>query len=312
MKKIISFILMLTPYLLLAQEKKPTIMILPSDYWCVARYYTTTYQDDGRTVRVSDYRRAFQEDPEIGSVIAAIGEKMTDLGYSLKDAEQELKNLEQREIEDDATTSKTGSSIAESPLDKLKRKTRSDIIIQIGWQITNETGGIVVNSTIEAFDAYTSKRVATATGFSKATQDNIQKAIVKGISSQIKAFDKQLTKYFSGLRKTGREIILTVRRWDSWDKDLESEFTGEDLLDIIQNWLTQNTVGGNFNLSDATENFVLFEQVRIPLTNDKGVAVDARAFATDLRKYLQKSPYNITAKVLTRGLGEAIVILGEK
>ena len=52
--------------------------------------------------------------------------------------------------------------------------------------------------------------------------------------------------------------------------------------------------------------------MRISLLNDKGTAVHARAFATRLRKYLQQPPFNITSKVMVRGLGEAIVVLGEK
>ena len=76
--------------------------------------------------------------------------------------------------------------------------------------------------------------------------------------------------------------------------------------------MRDNTVKAAFNLSDGTESFAEFEQVRIPLKDDKGRAMDARAFATSLRKHLAKPPYNITSKVVVRGLGEAILILGEK
>lgn len=308
----ITIALCLCSWALFPQGKKATIMILPSDNWCVSRYYTTTYQDDGRRVIVPDYRRAFQEDLEIGSVISQVGQRMINLGYSLKDAEQELKSIEQHKVEDDVMTSKGGSAIGESPLDILKRRSRSDIIIQVGWQISNSMEGAVVNTTIEAFDAYTSKRIATSSGFSKVLESSLQESIVEGMVSNISSFDKQLERFFSELSVSGREIILTVRRWASWENDLETDYDGEELLDVIQKWMSQNTVGGNFNLSDASENFALFEQVRIPLQTKNGIAMDARSFATELRKYLQKSPYNITSKVLTRGLGEAIVVLGEK
>ena len=103
-----------------------------------------------------------------------------------------------------------------------------------------------------------------------------------------------------------------MRCWDSWDKDLEEEYEGEELTDCIQQWMREHTVDGVFNLSDGTENFLQFEQVRIPFYDEKGNAMDARAFATQLRKYLAKAPYEITAKVMQRGLGEAILVLGEK
>ena len=30
-------------------QKKPTLMILPSDNWCTQRYFTTTYENQGET-----------------------------------------------------------------------------------------------------------------------------------------------------------------------------------------------------------------------------------------------------------------------
>lgn len=296
-----------------AQEKKPTLMIVPSDNWCTQRYFTTTYDNQGVKVRVPDYQRAFQEDLEIKPVIARIGQLMTDMGYSLKDCEQELKNISIRQAEDNVTLNKTsGASLVESPLDQLKRRTKSDIIIQVDWVIRKEATGRTVTFTLEAFDSYTSKRIATATGTCEPSNLSTPELLECAIGSHIKTFDKQMDNYFRDLKKNGREIVLTVRCWDSWDKDLETEYNGEDLTDCIQQWMRENTVKGVFNLTDGTENFLQFEQVRIPFYDDKGNAMDARAFATQLRKHLAKAPYDITAKVMVRGLGEAIIVLGEK
>jgi hypothetical protein len=40
--------------------------------------------------------------------------------------------------------------------------------------------------------------------------------------------------------------------------------------------------------------------------------MDARQFAKGLQKYLKTAPFNFEVKLMTRGLGEAILILGEK
>lgn len=314
MKRLLTFILLTIGIATVrAQEKKPTLMIVPSDNWCTQRYFTTTYQDQGTTIRVPDYKLAFQEDIELGGVIGKIGAMLTDMGYSLKDCEQEIKNISVRMAEDNVTTSKTsGASLVESPLDMLKRRTKSDIIIQLGWQVNRENQGRSITFTLEAFDAYTSKRIATATGTSEPSEDIIPRILEQTVQSYITDFDRQMDNYFRDLRRNGREIVLTVRCWDSWENDLETEYDGEELTDCIQQWMRDNTVNSFFNLTDGTENFVQFEQVRIPFFDNKGNAMDARAFATDLRKYLQQEPYNITSKVMVRGLGEAIVVLGEK
>lgn len=290
-------------------QKKPTLMILPSDNWCTQRYFTTTYENQGETVRMPNYQQAFQEDLELNPVISKVGELMTGLGYSLKDAEMELKNISTRTAEDNATSSKSsGAQLTESPLDMLKRRAKADIIIQVGW-VLNEAS---LSFTLEAFDAYTSKRIATATGTSQDYADDVPLMLQKAIEKQLPQFDKQLTAFYDRMKKEGREIVLTIRTWDSWEQDLESEFDNDELLNHIVAWMQENTVNQQFNLSDATENFAQFEQVKIPLKDERGLNMDARSFARGLQKYLRKSPYNITSKLMMRGLGEAILVLGEK
>ena len=296
-----------------SQPKKPTIMILPSDNWCTQRYFMTTFDDQGTDVKTPNYQQAFQEDTELGQVISKVGGVLTGLGYSLKDAEQEIKSLNVKQSEDNVTLSKTsGASLVESPLDMLKRRLKSDIIIQIWWKLNREAGGRSASFTLEAFDAYTNKRIATSTGTTKASTEPIPVILEKAVKENVKPFDKQMDDWFSAQQRDGREISLTVRCWDSWDKDLETEFDGNELTDCIQAWLRANCVNRSFNLSDGSESFAQFEQVRIPLLDENGNAMDARAFATKLRKHLQKEPYNISSKVIIRGLGEAVLILGEK
>ena len=40
--------------------------------------------------------------------------------------------------------------------------------------------------------------------------------------------------------------------------------------------------------------------------------MDTESFARQLRSVLRKEPYNIPVKVLNRGLGKTILVLGEK
>ena len=288
-------------------------MILPSDNWCTQRYFTQPFNNQGTTEKVSDYQRAFTEDIELPQVISKVGGVLTGMGYSLKDAEHEIKSLRMKQAEDNVISSKTsGASIAEIPLDVLKRRMKSDIVIQLWWNITKSPDGKVVSFTLEAFDAYTNKRIATASGNSKPTNAAVPVALENAVKENVKEFDKQLDKWYADQQKNGREIVLTVRCWDNWDNDLETEYSGDELTDVIQSWVRCNTVNSSFNLTDSSETFAQFEQVRIPLVDETGNAVDARSFATALRKYLQKAPFNIQAKVIVRGLGDAVVVLGEK
>lgn len=309
---IIGFLLV--SFSVYSQAKKPTLMILPSDNWCEQRYFMTEFDNQGTKQKVPNYKQAFQEDTEIGQVISKIGSLMIDRGFPLKDAEQELKAIEQRTAEDNMTTSTaTVSSISESPLDKLKNRAKADIIIQIWWKVSKTDQGKVVSFVLEAFDAYTSKRVAASSGNGTPNNTDIVPVLLQNaILANIDAFAAQLQAHFDDMFTNGREVRLTIKKWNNWDKDLETEIDGEEITDHITKWMDANTVKGRFNKSDASESVISFEQVRIPLYDDKNKALDARDFGKKLQKYLKAAPYNFEVKLMTRGLGEAILVLGEK
>ncbi|MFN9950857.1 MAG: DUF6175 family protein [Bacteroidota bacterium] len=305
--------LCLTAPLLMAQSKKPTLMILPSDNWCNQRYFMTQFNDQGTIKKIPNYKQAFQEDTELAQVIAKLGAFMLNEGYTLKDAEQELKKLDQISAEDNVTaSSSSGSELNESPLDKLQKRAKSDVLLQLWWEVNKTDAGYVIRYTLDAFDAYTSKRIASSTGNSKAADKLVPDLLLKAVKDNFSLFNSQLETHFSEMKKNGREVLVRIKTWKNWDKDLESEYEGKELNEFITGWMKNNTVKGMFNVTDNSESFMLFEQARIPLMNENGDAMDARDFAKGLQKYLKSAPFNITAKLMTRGLGEAILVLGEK
>lgn len=296
------------------QAKKPTLMVLPSDNWCEQRIFMTEFDNQGTKQKVPNYKQAFQEDTELGQVISKIGSLMIDRGFPLKDAEQELKAIEARNAEDNMTSSTTsGSSISESPLDKLKNKAKADIIVQIWWKVTKTDNGKVVSFVLEAFDAYSSKRIASSTGNGAPNNTDIVPVLLQNaILANIDPFAAQLQAHFDDMFNNGREILLTVKKWNSWGNDMETEINGKEITDYVNEWMQKNTVKGRFSMADASENIIRLDQVRIPLFDSNNNALDARQFAKGLQKYLKAAPFNFEVKLMTRGLGEAILVLGEK
>jgi hypothetical protein len=207
----------------------------------------------------------------------------------------------------------SGASLSESPLDKLKNRAKADIVIQIWWKVSKTEQGKVISFVLEAFDAYTSKRIAASSGNSTPNSTDIVPVLLQtAILANIDDFVKDLQSHFDDMFTNGREIRLTVRKWNNWDKNLEDEIEGEEIINHITTWMDTNTVQGRFNKTDASESIIRFEQVRIPLFDDKNKALDARDFGKKLQKFLKAAPYNFEVKLMTRGLGEVILVLGEK
>lgn len=296
------------------QAKKPTIMILPSDNWCEQRYFMTEFDNHGTKQMIPNYKQVFQEDIEIRQVISKIGSLMIDRGFPLKDAEQSLKAIDQRYTEDKSTISKESNSlISESPLDILKNKAKADIIIQIWWKVNKSEKGKSVSFVLEAFDSYTNKLIASSSGNGAPSDSDIVPVLLQNaVLANIDLFVAQLQSHFDDMFLNGREIILTIKRWDSWDKNMETKINGEEIVNVINKWMQQNTVKGKFNMNEASENFICFEQVRIPIFDANNNAMDARQFAKGLQSYLNSPPFNFDVKLMIRGLGEANLVLGKK
>ncbi len=318
MKKIFLSIMIAGASLLgFSQAKKPTIMVVPSDNWCIKNGYVVNYDDMGTTKVLPDYKSALQMETDLLVTISKINTLMADRGFPLKNLESVLKSLEQESAEVSMLGSKGGGAIAESPIDALKRVANADIIVQLTYQINQAGPKRSITFVLQGLDAYTNKQIAGAQGtgnpsFAAETPVLLEEAVL----SHIDDFNSRLQEHFDDLFENGREIVFQTRVWDNAPVDLEEEFDfkGEtlELGEIIEDWVNDNTVQGRYNTSGYTENVIRFEQVRIPLYDDRGRANDTRRWIRDLRSMLGGAPFNQECKIYTRGLGEIWLIIGEK
>ena len=302
-----------------SQAKKPTIMVVPSDVWCNTNGYMMEFDNQGTTVKIPNYKKAFQENPDLLQVISTINGLMAERGFPLKNMESAIKTLEANSAEDAMMSSKeSGMGASESPVDKLKAVAKADIIMQLTWTINTTGPKKSVTFNLQGLDSYTDKQVATATGTGAPSfSAELPVLLEEAVLSHIDNFNSSLMTHFDDLFTNGREVIIRIKKWDDWEEDLETEYGDDDteLSEIIEDWMADNTVNGRYSTTDATENMMLFEQVRIPLyyeKNGKQRAMDTRRFAKQLSKFLKSEPYLIVNKVTTKGLGRATIYLGGK
>lgn len=295
------------------QAKKPTLMVVPSMNWCFQNGYMLSYNNQGSIVQIPDYQRALIENPEIIPVITKIGEIFANREFPIKDLAAEMNSVQSQSSEMSMLTSKSGSNVSESPYDLLKKKAKADIIIALSWTVNQIGPKKSITFTLQGLDAYTSKQVAGATGTgAQSFSTELPILLEEAVLTHMDNFVAGIQRHFDDLFANGREISVSISKFDSWDNDLESEYNGIELSDIIDDWMAKNTVKGRYSLTDATENFMEFKQVRIPLYDTNGTALDARKAMRPLSDFLKNAPYSIVNKLTTKGLGEVTIVLGEK
>ena len=304
--------------------KKPTIMIVPSDAYCMRNGYTTEWIDEnGNVNEVPDLANVFKNGnaDDLRLVISELSRIMAERGFPLKDLEQTLKSLQQESVEISLMeSSSSGAYIAESMIDEIKRTAKADIIMDLDFTPMQKGPQRYISYNLRALDAYTNKIVAANSGVgAPSVSAPINLLLEEAVLNFMDSFCTQLMSHFEDMAKNGREIVVKLKVWDSSDVNFEEEFEFEEdyveLIDIISYWMEDNTVNHTPTRTDATETLITFEQVRIPLykeRNGRQSALDARGFANSLRSYLKNEPFLIESKIYERGLGEVWIIIGEK
>lgn len=313
MKKvfIFSIAIMLTT-LSFGQAKKPTLMVVPADNWCIANNYVDKINDQGTVKDVPNYKRALQNSSECYNVITKINTLMSDRSFPLKDLSSVLKSMTNNTVMDIVTTSSSGAELAESTLDLIKRNSNADIILELNWQVNTVGPKKSITYSLAAKDSYTDKQIAGAQGtgspsFSADLPVLLEEAVVANMDN----FCAQLQAHFDDMMENGREVTMEVKVVeDGSGINLASEYEGEELTDIIDDWVSDNSVNHRYNLSQGSNYFLKFEQIRIPLYQANGRPNDTRRWTRDLSKFLT-TKYQIPSKVDIRGLGKAVLLIGE-
>lgn len=321
MKKILlSTLLLFSALLLFSQAKKPIIMVIPSDVLCNRGGYVTTYADEsGNQISTPDYSKAFANDADLRLVISELSNIMAQRGFPLKDMEQTLKSLKNEEVELSLLTSQGGESIAESPLDQIKRVAKADIIMDIDYTVNKRGPSKYITFNLRGLDAYTNKVITAASGDGQpSTVATPGLLLEEAVLNYMDAFNGALQNHFEDMFANGREVTITVRMFNGSPVRFEDTFDymGETapLIDIIDFWMDEHCVSSRYSRTTTGDYVLKYEQVRTPLFRTvfgKERAADTRSFVSELGKFLSAEPFNLPYKIYEKGLGEAWIILGD-
>jgi hypothetical protein len=293
---------------------KPSIMVFPSDVWMDANRYMNEVNDQGTIKKQPDYARALLN-KDLVQVISKIEELMKVRNYPLTSLSATLKDIADRNALKNAETSEDGENVEEGPKDKLLSTARPDIILYVNWDINTSGPKKSVTFTLSGIDAGTNKPQATATGTgNELIGAPLPIMLETAVLSHLDNFNGQLTTFFEEMVAKGREISVELQVFGNSPKKLNTEVNddGDELSDLIKNWMKENTVNGAQTLQTKTATLMQFTGVRIPLRGEDGAAYTNDDFGTKLRKFLRKAPLSIPCSSYPIGTGKAVIVIGGK
>lgn len=292
----------------------PKLMIVPDKTWCVEKGYVTETQRNGKTVVREDYDRALI-DKEFHNVSMAIKQIMADRDFPVVDALAQSESDDEDEMLDEAFEgAETGAAAATNAYDEILKRAKPDITLKIGWDGTAYGSLYSMNYRIEAVDSYSNKSVAPIAGQTGEVRRSVPLAVAlsQTAKNNMDEFCAKLGDYFDDLQKNGREIRLDVRILDNGSgTTMSSEFGGQELSNIIYEWVNDNTVNHQFSQrSGRQRNMARYDQVRIPMFDSNGRPMDAARWVDGLRTHLNS--LGLKSENASTGLGAARIYIGEK
>ena len=298
---------------LVAQKAtKPRIMVRPSETWCTENGYMSAVDNQDIKGLIPNYEVALQTNGDLTLVISKIESLMNDRGYRIANFLQAIRGVKAQAARNSGISSKsTGSNVAVSFMDEINNTAKADVYFDVYWKITKNGPKNTVSYTLSAYDTYTYNSIASTSGTgSPSFTAEIPILVEEAVVSNMDSFLDQLQSYFDDCIENGRAISLEINAFDDGTIDMESIYDGKELREIIEDWVSDNSINRSYNLVDDTETAMVFQDVRIPLFDEKERPMNAGSYARALRKHLEA--LKISVKQGTNTLGRCQLIIGEK
>lgn len=293
----------------MALAAPPSIMVLPEKNWCIEHGYTKTVKDK----EYPDYEKAIG-DKEFRSVNTAFQQLFAERGFPMVDATAQSEEDDMDDAMDEAFEgAKSGASAGSNAFDELVNRAKPDITVEVEWSGNNAGSLYSADFNIKAIDTYSSKAVsaiAAQTGEVRRTVP-LTVALKQAVKNNFDSFCALLQQHFDDLQANGREIRLDVRILDNGaGTTMNTEFGGQELSQIIYEWVSDNTVNHQFNQRSSGRTRLRFNQVRIPMKDTNGRPMDAKAWARGLQQKL--AALGLPAENSSPALGLGRLYIGEK
>lgn len=304
---------------LMGQAKKPTIMVIPSDIWCIRNGFYYEVDRDGIKEKAMDYKRAMQENEEIRVIISKMGDIMANQDFPIASLEQALKDISTDKAYISLIQSKeTGSPVQETEIDILNRTAKPDIILDLDYKIKRIGPKKQISFNMTAIDAYSKNIISGNTGVGSDSDSPVTTLLEEAVLSYMDNFTAGLQNFFKDMFEKGRIIDVQLQVFDGSPVDFETEFeyNGQiaELADILYVWFEDNTVEGRFDESSRSASSIYYKNVRMPIygtsLSGKQRANSASSYVNGLINLLRD--YGITSKKVVRGQGRVNIIIGEK
>lgn len=276
MKKIVLFLLFLISFSKIFSQNTnlPKIMVIP-------------FTKDGE-----DLRTVLDNDINTRITLAKVKEGFDSRGFTTVDFIGKLKSAKDNQVftMDNQTDIKT----------KILELSGSDIYIVAETSTKSDASGSSATVIINGYETATGNSIANKVSNSGKFQTNdTEKLVSRAVEKSMEEFTTMVTDKFSQIAKNGRSVLIDFGFSENSGINMTTEIgtTGLALSDILEEWISKNSLNGSYHIQGTTNQKMIFDEVKIPLKDKNSNNYTSTKYALDIFKYLKSMNLDVNKEI---------------
>lgn len=246
-------------------QHKPKMMVIPF----------TKQGEDIRTILEDDVNKRI--------AMTKIKEAFDQRGYTTVDFFGRVKAL--------STAGGLGMDQQQDYKTMIIQQSGADVYIEAEIDMLQSSTGNAVKVILTAYDASTGNSLSNTVGESgRFYTDDWGKLTSKAVEMGMDTFLNTIQGKFGDIVANGRSISVTIGI-DAGSSFLMSTEVGADALplsDRLELWMEENSCRGNYHIQGTSDRQMIFDDVRIPLTDDNGRPYNINKFGLKLMMFFRQ------------------------
>lgn len=288
----------------------PHVMVVPDMVYCKSHGFVQEVNNGGIPETVPDYERALSEDASLHSVLVQIAQLITDRNEDIViiDLLEAINNMKS----DAAMSSANDGDMSESVDEAIIRNSEADILVKVQFDLLKHGPQYQVSYTITGTDAYTNRMFAPIEGMgAPSTSANPVVLLREAVYGNMDAFLRKMLSYYQSMQTKGRMVAFEIKIASSSSVKMSSKVGQYTLREQIEDFLYDNSVGGNgLERVKSGATFLQYQGIYIPLISTirgRQRKQGAKDVAQKLVDFLNGQSIDCEYKI--RGLGKVNIYI---
>ncbi len=263
------------------QADKPTVAVQPK----IMVIPFTKEGEDIRTILEADFNRRV--------ALTKVKESFDNRNFTTVDFTAKLKSA----MYDQRFTSSSQSDIKS----KLVEMSGADIYVEVEVpEMIKTASGNSARIILTGYDASTANSLSNKVCESpKFYTTDYGTLLTKAISACSEEFLNTMQVKFSEVVTNGRSIKInfTLEQGSKYKFSTEVQPEGLPLSDALEAWMSENSYKNNYHIQGTTSVRMLFDDVKIPLRDEKDKTYNPNKFALKIFQFLKSKGINSTKDI---------------